>query len=702
MKTILRLSTLAIMLNLILAFGVSAKTVNLAWDASTGPGVAGYKVYYAVGSSNQPFTGTGATQGASPIDVGLNTTAILTGLADGDTHFFTVTAYNSSGVESSYSNIVSSAPVVVTPVNRAPVLSPIGNRTVAENALLSFTISGSDPDGDTLTYSATGLPSGATFNAATRQFNWTSSYTQAGSYSVTFRVSDGQATVSETITITVTNVNRPPVINGSPTLSVTAGQNYLFVPSASDPDGDTLTFTISNKPTWAQFTTSSGRLSGTPQNADAGVFSNIVIRVSDGQTSTSLPAFSIQVLADGSSDTDQPNEPTAPPEEPQQPAPTIWQISALAEDGGYIIPAGDHYLEQGQSLTFTIAPKNDHIIKDVKVNGRSVGTPTSYTVSQVDENQVITASFAPITSGLSLVPNEAGIPGIRRADGGSDANNLVNGQARANLDFIFQIALRDNQLSDPKVYLILNDYALPMKQISGNPATGAIYELRTPLGPAPSYHYSFEARRSNGDLVWSYPAQGEIAGPQIYLLKGRNVIGVPAQMSQSTLGTAALLGYSKVLRWNSENLSNNLNNGSFVTLGSSEILSTGQGSLIRASQSDRLSELPVSLHNTAALTSIELRPGWNLITNPYPGALHFADLRITKGAAAPVSWQTAVSNNWVVDGFYSYLGDGVSPTYAFTSVSGAPDALLLPWVGYWMYLANNDAAYSLVVPRPMQ
>ena len=70
---------------------------------------------------------------------------------------------------------------------------------------------------------------------------------------------------------------------------------YRFTPAASDTDGDRLRFSITNKPSWASFDTATGELSGTPVNADAGVTSNIVISVSDGIATASLPAFSIEV-----------------------------------------------------------------------------------------------------------------------------------------------------------------------------------------------------------------------------------------------------------------------------------------------------------------------------------------------------------------------------------------------------------------------
>jgi hypothetical protein len=91
--------------------------------------------------------------------------------------------------------------------NHPPVLNSIGNRTVDEGSTLTFTIFAADADGDTLTYSAVPLPSGATFNAATKTFLWTPTYSQSGNYQIVFTAGDdygGQT--SETITIVVNDV----------------------------------------------------------------------------------------------------------------------------------------------------------------------------------------------------------------------------------------------------------------------------------------------------------------------------------------------------------------------------------------------------------------------------------------------------------------------------------------------------------------
>jgi hypothetical protein len=82
-----------------------AKTVVLQWDPVTDPNLKGYKVYYQADSSTQPFQGTEAAQGVSPIDVNNKTSATISGLDPTRAYFFAVTAYNASGTESLYSNI---------------------------------------------------------------------------------------------------------------------------------------------------------------------------------------------------------------------------------------------------------------------------------------------------------------------------------------------------------------------------------------------------------------------------------------------------------------------------------------------------------------------------------------------------------------------------------------------------------------------
>lgn len=96
--------------------------------------------------------------------------------------------------------------IVVSNTNRPPVFSGTGAKTVAENSALSFDVTAPDPDGQSVTITATSvLPVGASFNGTT--FAWTPTCSQEGSYNVTFRATDGIDPVTVTTPITVTHTN---------------------------------------------------------------------------------------------------------------------------------------------------------------------------------------------------------------------------------------------------------------------------------------------------------------------------------------------------------------------------------------------------------------------------------------------------------------------------------------------------------------
>ncbi|MDD5702544.1 MAG: cohesin domain-containing protein [Dehalococcoidales bacterium] len=110
-------------------------------------------------------------------------------------------------------------------INQAPVLAAIGNKSVQEGKRLAFTISAQDADGDPLTYSASNLPPGASFDASKRIFSWTPDSGQAGLFQeICFEVTDGSQVDSENINIIVnkkpasrrSSVSRPPAATAPP------------------------------------------------------------------------------------------------------------------------------------------------------------------------------------------------------------------------------------------------------------------------------------------------------------------------------------------------------------------------------------------------------------------------------------------------------------------------------------------------------
>jgi nitrite reductase/ring-hydroxylating ferredoxin subunit len=135
----------------------------------------------------------------------------------------------------------------------------------------------------------------------------------------------------------------------------------VFTPVASDPERARLTFSISNKPAWASFSTSTGRLAGTPAGTDAGTFSNIIIRVTDGRTWTSLAAFSITVTPAASAN--------SPPTISGAPATTVlagagYQFTPVAQDS------------DGDTVQFSISGRPSWATFDVET-GSLTGTPTA-------------------------------------------------------------------------------------------------------------------------------------------------------------------------------------------------------------------------------------------------------------------------------------------------------------------------------------
>ena len=127
--------------------------------------------------------------------------------------------------------------------NHAPVIDPIAPISAIAWIPLQFTVHASDLDGDPLTFSADGLPPGAAFNDTTATFSWTPTADDGGAHTVTITASDGHATTSIVVTITVTVLNHPPVADAGGPYTGLVGLPITFNGSGShDPDGNTLVF----------------------------------------------------------------------------------------------------------------------------------------------------------------------------------------------------------------------------------------------------------------------------------------------------------------------------------------------------------------------------------------------------------------------------------------------------------------------------
>jgi hypothetical protein len=284
------------------------------------------------------------------------------------------------------------------PSNTPPTISGVPPASVVAGTAYNFQPTAADANGDTLSFVITNRPVWATFSTTTGRLSGTPSTAQVATYSnITISVSDGQAsTALPTFLIQVqAPANRPPTISGTPATTATVGTAYAFQPSASDPDGNTLTYAIQNRPVWAAFNTSTGRLSGTPAAANVGTFANIVISVSDGNGgSAALPAFTLTVNA----------APNRPPTISGTPSTSVTVGTAYT-----FTPTGND--PDGDTLTYAIANRPTWATFDT-ANGRLSGTPatanvgsTSNIVISVSDGKGGSASLAAFTLTVNAAAN---------------------------------------------------------------------------------------------------------------------------------------------------------------------------------------------------------------------------------------------------------------------------------------------------------
>jgi hypothetical protein len=204
-------------------------------------------------------------------------------------------------VVAAFASFAGTVTVAQAQTNLPPTISGTPITQIAPKTSYNFRPTARDPEGRTLKFSIINKPSWAAFSVNSGALmGYPVSPATYGN--IIIRVSDGVNVVSlPAFSITVgsptSTTNRAPTISGTPARSVNAGSAYSFRPTASDADGNALTFSIANKPSWAAFNTSTGQLSGTPSASYVGTYSNITIRVSDGRVTTSLPAFSISVVS---------------------------------------------------------------------------------------------------------------------------------------------------------------------------------------------------------------------------------------------------------------------------------------------------------------------------------------------------------------------------------------------------------------------
>ena len=183
--------------------------------------------------------------------------------------------------------------ITVGETNQAPILTAVGDQTVAEGSLLTIPLVGTDEDGDALTYSVEGPPAGAALSGST--FTWEPSHAQAGRYSVTFTVADEHGGVArETIIITVDETNQAPELADVGNQNADVDKVLTIILEGSDADGDELTYSVEGEPTGASLAEQT--FNWKPSSSQVGTY-QVTFTVEDGRGGSDSQNVTINVEA---------------------------------------------------------------------------------------------------------------------------------------------------------------------------------------------------------------------------------------------------------------------------------------------------------------------------------------------------------------------------------------------------------------------
>jgi len=219
-----------------------ADSVNLAWDPNADT-VSGYAVY--VGTQSGTYS--------SRVDVGGATSFAYSSATAGTRYCFAVAAYTASGEGPKSSEVCGYS-------NRFPTLTNPGNQSSTVGQSVSLQLQGSDPDGQAVSYTATGLPAGLSLMSSTGYIAGTG--TTTGSFSVTAKVSDGVLTTQQVFTWTMTagaDTTVPSISIATPTSST----SYTSTTSAISMSGTSSDNVGVTQVTWANSLGGSGTATGT-------------------------------------------------------------------------------------------------------------------------------------------------------------------------------------------------------------------------------------------------------------------------------------------------------------------------------------------------------------------------------------------------------------------------------------------------------
>lgn len=316
------------------------------------------------------------------------------GVQEGQLHDVVVRATDTRGAAAIQSfGIAVNAPVTS---NEVPLITSSPQSPAIIGQAYQYQLIAIDPDGDSLNYSLSNGPDNMTINNE-GLVSWTPTVGQLGDHSIALSVSDGRAVTTQSFILTVVQAQDPdpsnpanqyPVIGSEPLYEAVVEQGYVYAVLASDPDGDSLNYTLLSSPAGMSID-NSGVVEWLPASDQSGIHS-VQLRVDDGELAV-VQSFSIRVWQEA------------------QPLQLFVNISPQVAEPGETVTVS--VATTGGSGNVTSLLLFDGMETPLNSNGQAFLSSTEYGVHTIDvgvdtgdEQKTFTGSFSVLNPDDLIVP----------------------------------------------------------------------------------------------------------------------------------------------------------------------------------------------------------------------------------------------------------------------------------------------------------
>ena len=313
----------------------------------------------------------------------------------------------------------------ITPaINNAPSFSLSTSFTSAENQTAIGSVSASDPDGDSLTYSISGSEINIS-SSGVLTFAAAPDYETKTSYTATVTVSDGTDSVTQAITVTITDVdetvpNAAPTISSSATFSLAENNTNIGTVSATDADGDSLTYSISGSE--VNISSSGSLFFASAPDYETKTSYTATVTVSDG-TASATQTITVNVTNLNDNNPAITSSATFSAAENQT---SIGTVSATDADGDsltYSISGSEINISSSGVLTFATAPDYEtktSYTATVTVSDGINSTTQNITVNVTDVAENVGPVISGLASSVSVAENQTSVISVSASDANGD------------------------------------------------------------------------------------------------------------------------------------------------------------------------------------------------------------------------------------------------------------------------------------------